>query len=198
MIEFINYSSEKPYLKLKKCYENALNNHQSNIEAISISSYSQKEKEVDSRFVNLKIINNNELIFFSNYRSEKSIQFEDHNQIAAIFYWDSINTQIRMKATIKKTSINLNKSHFKKRSKEKNALAISSKQSKKIISYEKVLKNFQMAYGNSDLTACPEYWGGYAFTPYYFEFWEGHSSRINKRDFYELIEGNWNDGILQP
>lgn len=198
MIEFVNNSFEKPYVKLKRCYENALNNNQSNIEAISISSYSQKEKEVDSRFVNLKIINNNELIFFSNYKSEKSIQFEEHNQIAAIFYWDSINTQIRMKATIKKTPINLNKSYFKKRSKEKNALAISSKQSKKIISYEKVLKNFQLAYDNSDLTACPEYWGGYAFTPYYFEFWEGHSSRLNKRDFYELIEGNWNNGVLQP
>ncbi|MDA9963277.1 pyridoxamine 5'-phosphate oxidase family protein [Gammaproteobacteria bacterium] len=198
MINFNNLNQEIPYVILKEKYDQAIQAGQKGIEAISISSYNRETNEVDSRFVNLKIINNNELIFFSNYKSEKSIQFEEHNQIAAIFYWDSINTQIRMKATIKKTPINLNKSYFKKRSKEKNALAISSKQSKKIISYEKVLKNFQMAYDNSDLTACPEYWGGYAFTPYYFEFWEGHSSRLNKRDFYEFIEGNWNNGVLQP
>ena len=52
-------------LKLK--YDEALNNGQKLIEAISISSYNKEINEVESRFVNLKYIINDEFIFFSNY-----------------------------------------------------------------------------------------------------------------------------------
>ena len=57
--------------------------------------------------------------------------------------------------------------------------------------YEKVLKN-------DNLKDCPEYWGGYTFVPYYFEFWEGHESRLNKREVYEMRNGHWEHFILQP
>ena len=43
----------------------------------------------------------------------------------------------------------------------------------------------------------PSNWGGFSFTPFYFEFWEGHESRINKREAYELQNGNWIHSILQ-
>ena len=45
---------------------------------------------------------------------------------------------------------------------------------------------------------CPDYWGGYSFVPYYFEFWEGHQSRINKREVFEKIDNVWKHFILQP
>ena len=44
----------------------------------------------------------------------------------------------------------------------------------------------------------PEYWGGYSFTPYYFEFWKGHESRINKREVFDQIDGVWKQSFLQP
>ena len=47
-------------------------------------------------------------------------------------------------------------------------------------------------------TARPNFWGGYSFIPYYFEFWEGHESRLNKRDVYEMKSNEWEHGILQP
>ena len=61
-------------------------------------------KEVEARYVNLKYIDNNEWIFFSNYLSPKANQFESHDQVSILIYWASINTQIRMKAKIFKTS----------------------------------------------------------------------------------------------
>ena len=51
---------------------------------------------------------------------------------------------------------------------------------------------------NDDLKKCPKYWGGYSFTPYYFEFWEGHESRINKRVVFDKIDGLWKKLYLQP
>jgi len=198
MIKFNKTSHETPYLKLKKKYDDALSANQKNIEAISISSYSRKLSEVNARFVNLKFVDNDEFIFFSNYESSKSQDFNDHNQITALIYWNSINTQIRIKACIKKTTTEFNKSYFLNRSETKNALAISSSQSKPIDSFESVIENYNNTLNSANLKKCPDYWGGYVFTPYYFEFWEGHDSRLNKRDIFTMNTGKWDHSILQP
>ena len=198
MIQFNNLNQEIPYQLLKEKYNEALNAGQKGIEAIAISSYNKEISEVDSRYVNLKFISNDEFIFFSNYDSPKASSFNSHNQVAALIYWYSINVQIRMKAYIKKTSKEFNQKYFFNRSKEKNALAISSNQSKKIDSYSEVIENFNRSLESNDLKKCPEYWGGYSFIPYYFEFWEGHESRLNKREVFEKINGVWKQSFLQP
>ena len=171
MIQFNNLSQEPPYIVFKKKYEDSLKANQKNIEAISIASYSTIKKEVNARYVNLKIVEEKKFIFFSNYNSPKSQEFNTHNQITALIYWNSTNTQIRMKAYIEKTSKEFNNAYFVKRDKKKNALAI--------------------------LSECPDYWGGYSFKPFYFEFWEGHDSRLNKRETYELQNDEWIHGFLQ-
>ncbi len=198
MIQFYNLNQEIPYLLLVEKYNEALNADQECIEAISISSFNINMNEVDSRYVNLKFIKNDEFIFFSNYNSPKAFSFNSHNQISALLYWSRINVQIRMKAKIKKTSNEYNQRYFSDRSEKKNALAISSNQSKPINSYSQVKENYNKALENDNLKKCPEFWGGYSFTPYYFEFWEGHDSRLNKREVYEKSDDNWKHLILQP
>ena len=108
MITFDNLIQETPYLSKDK-YDEAFKAKQKNIEAISISSYSSKKQEVNSRYVNLKFVNNNE---FTNYKSPKSIEFDSHNQITALIYWCNTNIQIRMKAIITKTSKDFNQLYF--------------------------------------------------------------------------------------
>ena len=198
MIQFNNLNQEMPYQLFKAKYDEALNSGQKGIEAISVSSFNTKMQEVDSRYVNLKFISNDEFIFFSNYDSPKAFSFNSHDQIAALLYWPSINVQIRMRAKIKRTTDEYNQNYFFNRSEEKNALAISSNQSKPIDSYSQVKENYNKSLKNDDLKKCPEFWGGYSFTPYYFEFWEGHESRLNKREAYEKSDDSWNHLILQP
>jgi len=171
MIKFNNLNQEMPYQLLKEKYDEAIDAGQKGIEAISI---------------------------FSNYDSSKASAFNSFNQIAALLYWSNINVQIRMKAQIKKTSKEFNQKYFFDRSEDKNALAISSNQSKLIESYSQVKENYIRSLKNDDLKKCPEYWGGYSFTPYYFEFWEGHGSRINKREIFEKIDDVWKNSFLQP
>lgn len=198
MIKFINLNQEIPYLLFKEKYDEALNKGQKVIEGISISSFNKEINEVDSRYVNLKFITNKEFIFFSNYNSPKALSFNSHNQIAALLYWPSINVQIRMKAKIKKTSNEYNQKYFCDRSEEKNALAISSNQSNLIDSFDVVKKNYTRSLENDDLDKCPDYWGGYSFTPYEIEFWEGNEHRLNKRDLYKKDNSTWNHYILEP
>ena len=198
MIKFNNLSRETPYIIFKELYDKAIDKDQKNIEAMSISSYSHEKKEVDSRFVNLKLIDNYNFIFFTNYDSPKAIAFESHNQVSALFFWSSINTQIRIKARITKTSNQYNNSYFKQRSLNKNALAISSHQSRKIDSFNSVKESFIRSLTNDDLKKCPEYWGGFSLTPYEIEFWKGGEFRLNKRNLYKKDNNKWNHYILEP
>ncbi len=198
MIELKNLNNEKPYLIFKELYDKSIYAKQENIEAILIASFSIDSNEVDARYVNLKIIDGDKFIFFSNYNSPKSTQFNSHSQISAVLFWNSINTQIRMKAYISKVPAKISNEYFKLRSEDKNALAISSMQSTQIRSYEDVEIKYKKTLSEANLTIRPEYWGGYSFVPYCFEFWEGHKSRLNKRDLYQLKNNKWQHSILQP
>ena len=114
----MNLSEERPYKEFKELYNKAIDKKQSAIEAVSISSYNNELNEVESRFVNLKIIDHNRFIFFTNYDSPKSLAFESHDQISGIFFWTSTNTQIRLKAKIKRSERDFNCQYFKQRSKK--------------------------------------------------------------------------------
>ena len=199
MIKFHNLNSERPYLHFKDLHDQALKNNQEGIEAIVVSSYDQVKNEVEARIVNLKYIVDNEWIFFSNYHSPKAHHFESHGQVSVLIYWGSINTQIRIKAKIFKTSSQFSDEHFQGRTKEKNALSISSKQSKVAESYDAVEKRFLSTLKSiTTKTTRPDSWGGYSFVPYYFEFWHGHENRLNKRHVFEEQENKWEERLLQP
>ena len=199
MINIIKLNSSEPYKIFQNHYNKALQKNQAGIEAISVSSYCISNNEVDSRYVNLKYINNDQWTFFTNYNSPKATQFKNSNKIAALIYWESINVQIRIKAHIKKTDSKLSDSHFSSREYEKNILAIASEQSKVMNSYDFILEKVKkVSNKNKIIKTRPLYWGGFSFKPYYFEFWEGNKSRINKREQFKIIEGKWHKSYLEP
>ena len=71
--------------------------------------------------------------------------------------------------------------------------------SEKIYTYIIDINNYENILNNpNSLKIRPKYWGGYSLSPYYFEFWQGHSKRINKREGYILKGDNWENFFLQP
>lgn len=199
MFKINNRNTSEPYLKFYEYCIKAQKCNQKFIDAVVISSLNKTNNEVEARYVNLKYINNDKWIFFTNYNSPKAQNFLSHNQISVLFFWSEINIQVRIKATIEKTDKNTSDEHFKNRNRKKNLLAISSDQSKKINSYENVKKLYENESKlNKKKLQRPDYWGGFSFTPYYFEFWRGEDNRINKRKVYELIDNKWEQYFLQP
>ncbi len=198
MIEFIKIEKSLPYKRFLLEYQRAYDLGQKYIEAINVCSYNSKKKEVTSRFVNLKYIKDNKFYFFTNYNSPKSQDFQTNNNIACTIFWSKTNVQIRIKAQVEKISSQESDDHFYSRSNEKNILAISSMQSSTINSYEEVIKNYENTSSNLKDITRPSYWGGYAFQPYYFEFWEGNKNRINKRESFSLEQNEWLKEFLQP
>ena len=198
MIMFLNDNSSIPFLEFKNKYNQAIKAKQSSVEAVCISSFNNTSSEVNSRYVNLKVIDNDKFIFFSNYNSPKAIQFNQHDQISSVFYWDTLNIQIRMRSKIYKSSKAISDTHFNSREHKKNALSISSMQSRPINNYADVVKKYNKVLNKKKLSSRPLYWGGFSFVPYFFEFFEGHESRINKRTSFELNNGIWKKYTLEP
>tara|TARA_Y100001935_G_scaffold54284_1_gene45411 strand:+ start:10615 stop:11211 length:597 start_codon:yes stop_codon:yes gene_type:complete len=198
MIIFKRIPNEEPFLKFKEYYDLAFLKKQKSIDALAISSLLKDDLTVDSRYVNLKMIDDGKLIFFSNYESRKANQFNSHNTVSALIYWNNINIQIRIKGKISKTTDDFNQKYFSKRDIKKNSLAISSKQSEYIKSFEEVKLNYRKSLENDDLTQCPSFWGGYAIKPFYIEFWKGDTNRCNLRTEYSLNNLSWVKRYLQP
>lgn len=197
MIDFNLKKNEKPYKDFIEIYSNAKKLSQLNIEAACLSTVSSNGNP-RSRFINVKYINDDEIIFFSNYESHKSNEIKFNSNVALNFFWSSINAQIRIEGTISKLSIERSNRHWKKRSDSKNALALSSKQSSISNSYQKVKDNYEFVLKNKSLLERPEYWGGYLIKPLYFEFWTGHKSRVNKRKIFKIKDSIWQEYFLQP
>lgn len=199
MISFSKISKEEPYLIFKTLYKKALNKKQSSIEAASVSSFNPNTGEVESRFVNIKYLIEKKFIFFSNYNSLKANNFDNHNQISLLFYWNQIDVQIRIKAKICRSDEDFSDKHYYERSTKKNALAHSSKQSSTVNSYESVIKDYEeILKSKSLISSRPKYWGGFDIFPYYFEFWEGNRHRVNKRTVFKFSNKCWKKYFLSP
>lgn len=196
MIDIISYHS-LPFTIFENTYNNALDSGQQNIEAMCLST--SDKNFTYSRMVNVKYILNDKLIFFSNYNSNKAKQIQISENVACLFFWPQINSQIRLLGTIRNSSNEFSNDHFSNRSIHKNALAISSNQSQQIESYEKVKNKYKTVLNNyTESTKRPSYWGGYEITPNYFEFWQGRENRLNKREEYLLKNNEWVYSILEP
>ncbi len=201
LIDFSGIEKSDPYSLFQSFFEKALLFGQKNPDAICISTYDEKTKEISSRYVNLKYIKKNRWYFFSNYTSDKAKDIMRNNQVSLVLFWPEIFTQVRLKAKIFKASEAESDKHFQSRSMEKNALAISSNQSNRIEAFDIVKKNFEHTKNiiqKKEHYDRPKYWGGYYFIPYYFEFWEGHQNRINKRTVFRNIEDSWEKYFLEP
>lgn len=199
MIAISKISQEEPYLLFENFYKEALQKKQTSIEAASVSSFNSNTNEVESRFVNIKYLIDKKFIFFSNYNSLKANNFQNHDQISLLFYWNKIDVQIRIKAKVYHSDEKFSDKHYGDRSSKKNALAHSSKQSTTVNSYESVVKNYNKVLKLNDLLSSrPDYWGGFDIVPYYFEFWEGNVHRINKRTIFKIEGKKWKKYFLSP
>ena len=73
MTIFKNNNNLAPFKKFRALYKEADSLNQKNIEGIAISSYSKLFKEVDSRYVNLKYLDDDKFIFSQTINLQKHI-----------------------------------------------------------------------------------------------------------------------------
>ncbi len=175
-------------------------------ESMSVSSCS-KDGQPSSRMVLLKGFDEDGFVFFTNYGSRKSHDFEDNNKVALLFHWNVLQRQVRIEGTIEKVSQQASEQYFHSRNKGSQIGAWASKQSQKL-SYDNELKDRMKHYQkkfNDGEVPFPEFWGGWRIKPTNIEFWQGRANRLHDRICFAIEEGedtppkkSWSQYKLHP
>ncbi len=186
-----------PFKLFEIWFNEALLNDKQEANAMVLSTVSENQSP-SSRFVLLKDYSEKGFVFFTNYNSKKGKEIEGNKYVALLFFWPSLERQVRIEGTIKKTSAKVSDEYFYSRPVESQASAIISKQSTVINNYNNlVIKQQQIL--NSNFLKRPRNWGGYIVTPILFEFWQGRINRLHDRIQYKVEKSKcWKPERLSP
>ena len=136
--------------------------------------------------------------FYTNYDSQKGLDLAENPYAELLFYWPSIERQVRIGGKVVKISEQESTDYYHKRPRDSQIAAhISTPQSGTIESRELLQQRFQDLQdqvGEQAQLAKPEFWGGYRLEADYYEFWQGRPNRLHDRLSYEKHNGLW---ILQ-
>ena len=152
-----------------------------------------------SRVVLLKDFSNDGLKFYTNYNGHKAQQMELNKQVSVVFFWPSLERQVRIAGVVEKLSESESTEYFHSRPADSQLGAWASPQSQVIASHEVLednLKTFNDKFGEN--IPKPPHWGGYLIRPTSFEFWQGRPNRLHDRLLFSLGNGNWKMERLAP
>lgn len=153
-----------------------------------------------SRVVLLKEFDDNGLVFFTNYESNKGQQLAKNNRVAVLLLWETLERQVRITGKAFKVSAEVSEDYFNSRPLDSRIGAYASPQSRVIGSkgfLEKRFEDVKLQYGEN--VPKPEQWGGYLIIPETVEFWQGRPNRLHDRLFYKKTnDGNWEMVRLAP
>ena len=188
-----------PEKQLNEWLDEALKSKCDEVNAFTLSTVSQNRPR--ARVVLLKGIHKGQLVFYTNYDSDKGHELEQNPNVAMTFLWLPLQRQVRIEGIVKKVEPHLSDEYFVKRPRGSQLGAIASPQSKKVASRSDLEKMFQetdQRNANVEVLKRPETWGGYGITPTYFEFWQGRDNRMHDRIVYEKSNSGWSLGRLAP
>ncbi len=143
------------------------------------------------------------LTFFTNYQSHKSQDLNGNSKCAALFFWPTLERQIRIEGLVEKLPRAENEMYFQSRPRLSQIGAWASEQSQVIPNTEflesKVI-DLEKKYENTTVP-CPPHWGGYCLKPLRIEFWFGRQGRLHERYVYEKdsVQANsWRTFMKSP
>lgn len=154
-----------------------------------------------SRIVLLKKIDQNRLVFFTNYQSRKVKEIRNNSRVAVHFYWPELERQVKISGEAQALEDADSDLYFSSRPFESKVAAWASPQSDVVPGreyledeYRKYLEKFE---GSTDIPR-PKHWGGLYITPERMEFWQGGKYRLHDRIEYSLKNKKWSRVRLAP
>ena len=197
-IDFKNLE-DNPISFFLKWFDDALKLNKDEANACVLSTVSVENKP-SSRVVLLKSVNEKGFTFFTNYKSNKSLDIQNNPNVSLNFYWPELERQVRITGVSEQISPKDSDEYFKNRPRESQMGAWLSHQSTSIglyYDFMDTLNKLESTFKGKDVER-PLHWGGYCIIPSKIEFWQGRPSRLHDRLLYEFDENVWNKKRLAP
>lgn len=153
------------------------------------------------RMVLLKGMDTRGFVFFTNYESRKGLELERYPWAGLLFYWATLDRQVRLEGAVERVSADESDAYFASRPPESRLAALVSPQSQIIESRSVIDSRFAEALERSPEANVPRpsFWGGYRVMPDAMEFWQGRPNRLHDRLRYERqSDGSWLRTRLAP
>jgi pyridoxamine 5'-phosphate oxidase len=161
-----------------------------------VLSTTGKDLRPSSRVVLLKGVDDDGLVFYSNYESRKGLQMLENPQASLLFFWPNLERQIRIEGSVVIVSASESDQYFDSRPESSRLSAIISPQSRQVPD-RSWLENQKRTLPETPLTR-PAFWGGYRLHPNYFEFWQGREDRLHDRLIHQKTQSGWAVSRLAP
>lgn len=200
MSDYINFDLTIDPLESFKHWFSQAQAKESYADAFSLATV-DKNGLPSSRFVLVKEIRLEGLVFYTNYHGHKGQHLENYPLCALNVFWQNFGRQVSISGKVEKLSRADSVKYFAQRDRESQIASFVSDQSCEIENRESLITKFQLAqkqFAGKDIP-CPEHWGGYLITPSRFEFFIYGQHRLNDRfEYKKNVEGNWSVQRLQP
>ncbi len=213
--------TQNPLLLLQSWFNEALElDLQPNPDTMAIAT-SNSQGLPNVRMVLCKEINTEEgyVVFYTNYNSVKSMEIKENPKCSALFHWDKLGYQIRIRGEILQSPDEENDAYFASRHLGSQVGAWASNQSNPVVDrqalddqFRKILDRFNLT--NESITRNekkiprPPHWGGYRLWIEEIEFWLNQKDRLHDRLHFRRAltissedietEKNWTVKRLQP
>jgi pyridoxamine 5'-phosphate oxidase len=161
---------------------------------------SSADGHVTARIVLVKGVDQDGLLFFTNYDSPKGRQLTENPRAALVLYWPHLERQVRVEGRVGKISREASNEYFHSRPRGSQIGAVVSAQSQVIadrLVLEQRAAELEQQLAGAEVPL-PDYWGGYRLEPDCLEFWQGRENRLHDRFRYRRQAGLWLRERLAP
>ena len=190
----ISSLKKNPINQLKIWVDQAIESSVSEPTAMCLSTI-RSDGKISSRIVLAKIIDQDGIIFFTNYESSKALDIFGFPWVSIVFFWPELERQIRVEGKVCKVEEKISNDYYNSRPLKSKIGAWVSPQSDEIESREWLEKKFleyEKKLGKTPLK--PPFWGGFRCKPDLIEFWQGRRSRLHDRFIYTPKNGRNSSG----
>jgi pyridoxamine 5'-phosphate oxidase len=188
-----------PIQQWHRWYDDAVEAGVAEPNAMTVSS-NDAEGQPDARVVLAREVNDEGIVFYTNYESAKGVQLAGAPFASAVFAWLDLHRQVRVRGEIEVVSSEESDAYFASRPRESQIGAWASAQSQVIAGREELeaaVVEMTQRFMGGDVPR-PPHWGGLRIVPSTVEFWQGRPSRLHDRFRYAWAGTQWSISRLAP
>jgi len=154
------------------------------------------------RMVLMKDFDERGFVFYTNVDSRKGCEMAGAPLAALLFYWKSLNRQVRIRGRVEPVSGAEADAYFATRPRLAQIGAWASKQSAELesrLAFEKAVAVYTAKYAVGTVPRPPN-WSGYRIVPLEIEFWQDRPYRLHDRVEFrrKAPDGGWVKTRLYP